>query len=44
MIDTLTTPPLAPLLARLFADASESRKALGKLFGHLTREERAARM
>lgn len=42
--DTLTTPPVAPLLSRLFADAEKSSKILGKMFGHLSREERAARM
>ncbi|HVW25021.1 MAG TPA: class I SAM-dependent methyltransferase [Polyangiaceae bacterium] len=41
---TLTTPPVAPLLSRLFADAEKSDKILGKMFGHLSREERAARM
>src|SRR5580704_14685839 len=44
MPDTLTTPPVAPLLERLFADAEKSDQMLSKMFGHLSREERAARM
>jgi predicted O-methyltransferase YrrM len=42
--NTLTTPPVAPLLARLFSDAEQSTKLIGALFGQLSREERAARM
>jgi predicted O-methyltransferase YrrM len=44
MPSTLTTPPVAPLLARLFADAEKSTRLIGELFGQLSREERAARM
>ncbi len=44
MATTLTTPPVAPLLAQLFADAEESSQHLRKMFGRLSREERAARM
>ena len=39
---TLTTPPLAPLLERLFADASD--EILQQLAGNLSPEERVARM
>src|ERR1700721_2728682 len=41
---TLTTPPLAPLLERLFADADASDEILQQLAGNLSPEERAARM
>jgi predicted O-methyltransferase YrrM len=41
---TLTTPPLAPLLERLFADADASDEILQQLVGNLSPEERAARM
>jgi predicted O-methyltransferase YrrM len=44
MSNTLTTPPVEPLLERLFADAQKSDQMLAKMFGHLSREERAARM
>ncbi len=44
MPDTLTSPPVAGLLKRLFADAERSDQLLTKMFGHLSREERAARM
>ncbi|HVZ87782.1 MAG TPA: class I SAM-dependent methyltransferase [Polyangia bacterium] len=44
MHDTLTTPPVAPLLARLFSDAEQSTRLIGTLFGQLTPEERARRM
>ncbi len=44
MNTTLTTPPVAPLLSRLFADAEKSNQLLREMFGHLSREERAARM
>jgi predicted O-methyltransferase YrrM len=44
MTSTLTTPPVAPLLARLFDDARQSTALLGKMFGDLSREERARRM
>jgi predicted O-methyltransferase YrrM len=43
-MNTLTTPPVAPLLERLFAEAAASNAVLGKLFGHLSREERTRRM
>jgi predicted O-methyltransferase YrrM len=41
---TLTTPPLAPLLERLFADAEASEASLRQLTENLSPEERAARM
>ena len=41
---TLTTPPLAPLLERLFADADASDEILQQLAGNLSPEERVARM
>ena len=41
---TLTTPPLAPLLERLFADADASDEILQQLAGDLSPEERVARM
>ena len=44
MPNTLTTPPVAPLLQQLYADASRTNQILGQMFGHLTREERLARM
>ncbi|WP_434420983.1 O-methyltransferase [Nannocystis pusilla] len=44
MSNTLTTPPVAPLLERLFADAARSRRLLGDLLGDLSPAERAARM
>jgi len=44
MSNTLTSPPIAALLKRLFADAERSDQLLAKMFGHLSREERAARM
>jgi predicted O-methyltransferase YrrM len=44
MRTTLTTPPVAPLIEKLFADAAKSTALLGKMFGHLSHEERAARM
>ncbi|MCY1010872.1 class I SAM-dependent methyltransferase [Nannocystis pusilla] len=44
MSNTLTTPPVAPLLERLFADAARSRRQLGELLGDLSPAERAARM
>jgi predicted O-methyltransferase YrrM len=44
MPNTLTTPPVAPLLQQLYADASRTAQVLGQMFGHLTREERLARM
>jgi predicted O-methyltransferase YrrM len=41
---TLTTPPLAPLLERLFADADASDEILQQMTDNLSHEERAARM
>jgi predicted O-methyltransferase YrrM len=41
---TLTTPPLAPLLERLFADAEASDEILQQQMGNLSPEERAARV
>ena len=41
---TLVTPPVAPLLERLFEDAKASQALIGRIFGHFTAEERAARM
>jgi predicted O-methyltransferase YrrM len=44
MPNTLTTAPVAPLLEQLYADAVRTGQMLGQMFGHLTREERLARM
>jgi predicted O-methyltransferase YrrM len=44
MPSTLTTPPVAPLLDRLYADAARTGQMFGQMFGHLSREERLARM
>jgi predicted O-methyltransferase YrrM len=44
MTNTLTTPPVAPLLERLFADAARSRRLLGEMLGDMSPEERVARM
>lgn len=44
MTNTLTTEPVAPLLARLFADAAQSQKKISELFGQFSPEERARRM
>jgi predicted O-methyltransferase YrrM len=44
MPNTLNTPPVGPLLERLYADAQRTSQILGKMFGHLSREERLARM
>jgi predicted O-methyltransferase YrrM len=41
---TLTTPPLAPLLERLFADADASDEILQQMAGNLSAAERAAYM
>jgi predicted O-methyltransferase YrrM len=43
-MNTLTTPPLAPLLERLFADSDASRAILEQQMGNLSPEERTARM
>jgi predicted O-methyltransferase YrrM len=44
MSSTLTASPVAPLLDRLYADAARTGQLFGQMFGHLTREERLARM
>jgi predicted O-methyltransferase YrrM len=41
---TLTTPPIAPLLDRLFADADTSSAALSPLFATMSAEDRARNM
>lgn len=41
---TLTAPPVADLLSKLFADAAETSSSLREMFGALSPEERAARM
>lgn len=41
---TLNTPPVAPLIARLFADAEQSQLKIRDLVGQLSPEERARRM
>jgi predicted O-methyltransferase YrrM len=41
---TLSTPPLAPLLDRLFAEAEASSAALGPIFATMSPEDRAAAM
>jgi predicted O-methyltransferase YrrM len=41
---TLTTPPVADLVRRLFAEADASNAKVRELFGAMTPEERAARM
>lgn len=43
-MNTLTSPPVAPLLQKLFADARESSQKIGERFGQMSREERAKRM
>ena len=43
-MNTLTTPPLAPLLERLFADADASDEILQQQMGNLSPEERATRV
>jgi predicted O-methyltransferase YrrM len=43
-MNTLTTPPVADLLARLFADADSTSATLYQMFGELSPEERRARM
>jgi predicted O-methyltransferase YrrM len=42
--DSLNTPPVAALLARLFAEAQASNAKLRELFGALSSEERTRRM
>ena len=44
MPSTLITPPVAPLLERLYADAARTGQLFGQMFGRLTPEERRARM
>ena len=43
-MSTLTTPPVADVLTRLFADATASTAVLRQMFGALSPEERARRM
>jgi predicted O-methyltransferase YrrM len=43
-MSTLTTPPVADLLTRLFADAAATTQTLRQMFGQLSPEERARRM
>jgi predicted O-methyltransferase YrrM len=43
-MNTLTTPPFAPLLERLFADADASEAILEQQTGNLSPQERAARV
>jgi predicted O-methyltransferase YrrM len=44
MTQTLLSPPVATLIAQLFADADQSQKKIRELFGQFTPEERARRM
>jgi predicted O-methyltransferase YrrM len=44
MLSTLITAPVAPLLERLYADAAQTGKILGQMFGHLSPQERLERM
>ena len=43
-MSTLTAPPVADLLTRLYADAAQSNAVLRQMFGALSPEERRARM
>lgn len=43
-MNTLTSSPVAELLAQLFADAAKTSQELREMFGHLSQEERARRM
>ena len=43
-MNTLTAPPVADLLTRLYADADASTAVLRQMFGALSPEERRARM
>jgi predicted O-methyltransferase YrrM len=43
-MNTLTSPPVAPLLEQLFADARETGQKLREMFGAMTQEERLKRM
>lgn len=43
-MNTLESPPVATLLEKLYADAAQTNKKMGEMFGHLSREERAKRM
>jgi predicted O-methyltransferase YrrM len=43
-MNTLTSSPVAPLLAQLFADAAQTGQKLREMFGHISQEERAKRM
>jgi predicted O-methyltransferase YrrM len=44
MLSTLIAPPVAQLLERLYADAARTGAILGQMFGHLSPQERLARM
>jgi predicted O-methyltransferase YrrM len=44
MANTLESPTVAPLLARLYSDAEKSYPILGNLFGQLSPDERVRRM
>jgi predicted O-methyltransferase YrrM len=43
-MNTLTAPPVAEVLARLYADAAHTTAVLRQMFGALSPEERRARM
>jgi predicted O-methyltransferase YrrM len=43
-MNTLTRPPVAPLLQQLFADAAQTSRKMGEMLGPMSREERAKRM
>jgi predicted O-methyltransferase YrrM len=43
-MNTLNSPPVAPLLAQLFADAAQTTKKMGEMLGPMSREERVRRM
>jgi predicted O-methyltransferase YrrM len=43
-MNTLTSPPVAPLLQQLFTDAAQTGRKMGEMFGQMSREERARRM
>jgi predicted O-methyltransferase YrrM len=43
-MNTLTSPPVAPLLQQLFIDAAQTSRKMAELFGPMSREERLRRM
>lgn len=43
-MSTLTSPPVAPLLQQLFADAAQTGRKMGEMLGPMSREERTRRM